>query len=521
MNGPLRTVKVASLSSSSLMALYRKYRPQSFAHLVGQDHIKETLLNELKHNHATHAYLFAGPRGTGKTSTARLIAKALNCLERNEEGEPCEKCEFCKTIAEGNFIDVIEIDAASNRGIDEIRDLKEKIKFAPTRAKNKIYIIDEVHMLTKEAFNALLKTLEEPPPNVYFVLCTTEVHKILETIISRCQRFDFKRIEVKTIMTRLSYIAQKEGLVIEDGAIELIAHYVQGGLRDAISLFEQMIFDGKLTIEHVKEHLGIAGHHTISLIAAALLEKDLPKTLHLIQGVHQEGYDLATFERELLDFLRLKLLKAIETSDVTETKMLSEMIEIFLHMREELRSSPIPQLPLELAAIKICMPTTEGRSLKILQKLTGEKVIEQTTEAEQKTVSEMKETLEKLSWDLETIRQHWPRVLEKLSPPSLRRSLATGSITSLQNLIITIGFSARFHLEKVNLIENKAKVEDAFSKVFGKKPTVKFAIDTSLVEARSQRKISRDDVERHDDGPPAASEDLSKQALEIFGGEEL
>src|SRR3989338_8607643 len=257
------------------MSLYGKYRPQNFANLVGQDHIHQTLLHEIQKGSLTHAYLFAGPRGTGKTSTARLIAKALNCTSKNVEGEPCDACDFCKTISEGSLIDVVEIDAASNRGIDEIRELKEKIQFAPTRAKTKIYIIDEVHMLTKEAFNALLKTLEEPPENVFFILCTTEIHKIPETIISRCQHFDFKRIDMKTIMTRLSYIAQLEHIEAEDGAIELIAQHVEGGMRDAIGLFEQLVHENKLLVDRVREHLGITGHSTLTTLIELLEQKEL------------------------------------------------------------------------------------------------------------------------------------------------------------------------------------------------------------------------------------------------------
>ena len=242
------------------ISLYRKYRPHNFDNLVGQDHIKTTLVNALKNGHVSHAYLFTGPRGTGKTSTARLIAKALNCTDLHDDFEPCNKCEFCTDINDGRLIDLIEIDAASNRGIDEVRDLKEKINFAPSRAKYKIYIIDEAHMMTKEAFNALLKTLEEPPAHAYFILATTEVHKIPETIISRCQRFDFRRIGTKALMTRLSYICQKEEIKAQDSALEVISKYVDGGLRDAIGLVEQLTADKKLLLEHVQEILGVSDH---------------------------------------------------------------------------------------------------------------------------------------------------------------------------------------------------------------------------------------------------------------------
>ena len=253
------------------LALYRKYRPYNFKNLVGQDSIKNALINAIKAGNPAHAYLFCGPRGTGKTTTARLIAKSLNCEALIDGHEPCNKCQLCEAINEGALIDLIEIDAASNRGIDEIRDLKEKINFAPSRAKMKVYIIDEVHMMTKEAFNALLKTLEEPPSYVYFILATTEVHKIPETIISRCQRFDFKRIDDKALMTRLSFIAQLEDIKAEDKAIEAISRHVEGSLRDAIQLLEQLTVDQKLTFEYVSDILGVTDFETLDKLFESLL----------------------------------------------------------------------------------------------------------------------------------------------------------------------------------------------------------------------------------------------------------
>lgn len=372
-------------------------------------------------------------------------------------------------------------------------------------------------MLTKEAFNALLKTLEEPPPNVYFILCTTEIHKILETIISRCQRFDFKRIDVKTIMTRLNYIAQKEDVQIEDGAIELIAYYVQGGLRDAISLFEQMIFEGKLTIEHVKEHLSIAGHHTVSQLCSAFKDRDTKKALRLIQNIYNEGYDLSTFQRELLDFLRVQLLKAIEDENASETGSLARMIEIVLETHETLRNSPLPQLPLELASIKICGSEALMPSEVVLQKLMSEK---DATDAEVKTAEIMKQTFEEKTWDLETVRAAWPRVVEKIKLPPLKRSLITSVVTAITDDTVTITFSTKFHLDRVNAFENKAKIEEAFSQTFGKKPKVIFNLEKIILNDRGPRDL--EPPQEKEPAPPAtAGEDLGKQALEIFGEEEL
>ena len=285
------------------VSLYRKYRPHNFDNLVGQDYIRDTLTNALKGNRVSHAYLFSGPRGTGKTSAARLLAKALNCSNLTDGYDPCNECDFCQEINNGRLIDLIEIDAASNRGIDEVRDLKEKINFAPTRSKFKVYIIDEVHMMTKEAFNALLKTLEEPPDHVYFILATTEIHKIPETILSRCQRFDFKRINKKALMTRLSFIAQKEKIQAQDSALELITRYVDGGLRDAIGLLEQLSVDKKLEVEHVREILGLSHTSLILSLYDVLMNNDIKEALKIISELHNQGSDLKQFLHEMCSLL--------------------------------------------------------------------------------------------------------------------------------------------------------------------------------------------------------------------------
>ncbi|MBI2638182.1 DNA polymerase III subunit gamma/tau [Candidatus Peregrinibacteria bacterium] len=506
------------------MSLYSKYRPQNFANLVGQDHIRQTLLHEIQQGTLTHAYLFAGPRGTGKTSTARLIAKALNCEKKSPEGEPCEKCDFCKTITEGSLIDVMEIDAASNRGIDEIRDLKEKIKFAPTRAKTKIYIIDEIHMLTKEAFNALLKTLEEPPENVYFIVCTTEIHKIPETIISRCQRFDFKRIDVRTIMTRLSFIAQNENIESEDAAIELIARHVEGGLRDAIGLLEQLAIDKKLLADHVRSHLGITGHTTVETLIDLLEKKELAKTLHLINEVHNEGYDLTAFVREILECLRSRLITDIQQGKIG-TGLWLAMIDRFEEARDMLRSTVIPQLPLEIAAIKICESDTiidkpiavqKGAPTETPLKMETDKAADEHAKKEEtQTAAKIKQEFEMEAFKGD-IGKHWPRVLEHIQPPSLRRSLADAHVSEPSEGNIALKFNSRFHMEKVNLAENRVKIEKALEHLFGKKWKITCTFEGQAKE--SSLPVQERKTAPAKEKKPAA--DIIEKAMEIFGNDE-
>lgn len=541
------------------MALYGKYRPQNFANLVGQDHIRQTLLHEIQKNTLAHAYLFAGPRGTGKTSTARLIAKALNCEKKTPEGEPCDECDLCKSITEGSLIDVVEIDAASNRGIDEIRDLKEKIVFAPTRAKTKIYIIDEVHMLTKEAFNALLKTLEEPPESVCFILCTTEIHKIPETIISRCQRFDFRRIDVRTIMTRLSYIAQMEGLEVQDDAIELIAKHVEGGLRDAIGLLEQLKMDNKLSAERVREHLGIAGNATTQLLDI-LEQKDMIKAINLINQVHNEGYDLNSFVREILECLRDRLISGIQNG-LQNNDILLNMIERFEEARDMLRNTVIPQLPLEIAAIKLCgqdgivheevSKTTLTFAAKNAEKnaeesdaKSAEKNLEKSAEQEKKSEKSLKvestvnaqaneektANILKNEYEMEAYKQggiekFWQNVLEKIQPPALRRSLADAKPGEGESGTLTLVFGSRFHMEKANASEAKIKVEKAISQIFGK--TVK--VDCALIEkpqtadaprklaSTSEREKFKKAQEKSKSEETKKPANIAEKAMEIFG----
>lgn len=355
------------------LALYRKWRPRTFDEVVGQDHVTRTLRNALASGRISHAYLFAGVRGTGKTTMARLLAKAVNCEGEGTE-KPCGNCRICRAVDEGSLIDLIEIDAASNRGIDEIRDLRDKVGFRPNEARYKFYIIDEVHMLTEPAFNALLKTLEEPPAHVIFVLATTEPHKLPATIISRCQRFDFRRIPLVDITRWLNHIATQEGLSVEEAALEYIARQSGGSLRDAISLLDQLTAysDTAITLEHVRGILGSVSSQAVSQLVDYLVAGERVRGLELINQLVWDGSEPRQLAREVVEHLRKVLLLKMgdgvallraNTSDEELTAMraqagqvnlrwLLRAIRLFNGAALESRTSFIPQLSLELAFLE-------------------------------------------------------------------------------------------------------------------------------------------------------------------------
>ncbi|WP_239253641.1 DNA polymerase III subunit gamma/tau [Listeria ilorinensis] len=290
-------------------ALYRVFRPQSFEDVVGQSHVTKTLQNAITQNKTSHAYLFSGPRGTGKTSAAKIFAKAINC-EHSTNGEPCNECEICQGITDGSIPDVLEIDAASNNGVEEIRDIREKVKYAPTVAKYKVYIIDEVHMLSTGAFNALLKTLEEPPKHVIFILATTEPHKLPLTIISRVQRFDFKRITTQDIIGRMAYILDAEKIAYDEKALMIVARAAEGGMRDALSLLDQVISYGseEVTIADALEITGSVAQNLLTSLVDSVMTQDAAKALETLSALLSEGKDPIRLVEDLLVFFRDVLL---------------------------------------------------------------------------------------------------------------------------------------------------------------------------------------------------------------------
>jgi len=360
-----------------MAVLYRKYRPQNFSEVIGQEHVVQTLTNSIKGNNISHAYLFSGPRGSGKTTIARLFAKAINCNAING-AEPCNKCSSCTEIIAGNSIDLLEIDAASHTGVDDVRQLIEGIKFAPVKSKYKIFIIDECHQLSKSASNALLKTLEEPPAHAIFILATTESHKMIPTILSRCQKFDFKRLQISEITKKLEFISKKENVRLDNSALSLIALNSRGSFRDAESLLDECLsFSNEKSLiktEDIKELLGIVEIGEVSRFVDLLVAKNTKEAIQFLNTIMENGVDLQEFTKTLVFYLRQELLlkidpnflnlqnsglSAIEIDKMkTQTvglsqKDLQNILELFIEAESKIKYSAVTQLPLELAVINI------------------------------------------------------------------------------------------------------------------------------------------------------------------------
>lgn len=485
-------------------ALYRKWRPATFDEVVGQEHVTQTLRNAIASGHISHAYLFAGPRGTGKTSVARILAKAVNCLAEDPAARPDNTCAICRAIQEGRLLDLIEIDAASNTGVDDVRDLRDKINFAPTEARYKVYIIDEVHMLSTAAFNALLKTLEEPPPHAIFVLATTEAHKIPATVLSRCQRFDFRRLPLADILSHLTALVQREGLQVEPEALMLIARQATGSLRDAISLLDQLISapGDTVTLAQAQAVLGTATSQAVEQLAEAWLRNDAALGLHLINTAVDRGADARQVARQVVEYLRGLLLIKLggdshlidapaemrqvmeEQARRAQVPRLVAAIKQFNEALQELKGGWQPQLPLELAFV-------QSLSLDQAVAPTLDAVAEPPEEAPvpvQRPVAPVSTppaptppppepvvsvpAVQASALTLADIRARWRQVLAaaKKRHPGVEALFREGTPIALEGNALVVGFEPMWALikEKADQPQSRTAFEAALNEVLGR-----------------------------------------------------
>lgn len=498
-----------------VQVFYRKWRPQTLADVVGQEQVTRTLLNALKSGRVSHAYLFCGPRGTGKTSSGRILAKAINCLN-NGKGEPCNSCIMCKGITEGESLDVIEIDAASNTGVEDIRSLCEKVNYAPNQARYKVYIVDEVHMLSNSASNALLKTLEEPPPHVIFILATTETHKVLPTILSRCQRFDFRRLSQADVVTKLSRICSAEGIEIEPEGLKLVARSTTGSLRDAENLLEQLTayYGSKIELKQVQSLLGISGDWRIRELAKHIVDNDVSSGLATINSINNDGLDLRQFNREFVEYLReLMLIKTgseeaadLTADDLEEMKKLAKKASlphilqaVKLFGQLDLGLHDYSTLPLELALVDCTLPVNEEKVPVVKPetattpqpqpvKKVSRPAASAITEQPEKNPESLKKTepvnkpepveaeqanRPKPDNELEYLRQNWRRAIEE-APADTHKSAALAIMRSagvrpiaIENDTILLAFRYPYHKEQIEKPENQLVTGKILSNFLG------------------------------------------------------
>ncbi|MFH0770907.1 MAG: DNA polymerase III subunit gamma/tau [Candidatus Peregrinibacteria bacterium] len=513
------------------MSLYRKYRPQSFADVVGQDPVVDTLEQAAKQDKLAHAYLFAGGRGTGKTSVARILAKIL--MIHNVEDENIRQT-IVRGVEEGSSIDLLEIDAASTRGIDDVRDLIEKIQFSPVVSGAKVYIIDEVHMLTKEAFNALLKTLEEPPSYAFFILATTELNKIPLTIQSRCQCFPFRSIGEEEIIRRLQFIADQERITVERDALRAIAHAVQGGMRDAISLLDQLQSLPKITKKDVEDRIGASADQYAETAMEAVMDADLPVIIETIRQVEEAGIALDVFVRKLLAAARQSLHTAI--AEKKPTLGIQRALDILLSAMRDLRVAAVPGLVVESALIRLCSPEEEPAASRekgavfAAPKSTKEKTKAATekqpgaaacgehgrtipghgesepgrggNEPHQETSDIQNAAIEAPDLTLETLRSAWENIIEQTKPASVRMSLKNGQILSLEERRVTVGFASTFHRDKVAHPEASRSIEEIMQTIF--KRSLKLECIVGDIHSEEDHTAEQPDI------------DLAEAAAEVF-----
>ncbi|MEE8638397.1 MAG: DNA polymerase III subunit gamma/tau [Candidatus Margulisiibacteriota bacterium] len=467
----------------SYISLYRKWRSQTFDEIIGQPAIVQTLKNAIKNNRLAHAYLFSGPRGTGKTSTARILAKALNC-EKGPTPKPCDKCQSCVKIRNGHSVNVIEIDAASNRGIGEIRELRERIRYAPVEGRYKVYIIDEVHMLTPEAFNALLKTLEEPPSHTIFVLATTELQKVPLTIVSRCQRLDFRRIKLKEIEEHLLKVGRDEGFEIDEKALNLIGRVAEGSMRDAISLLDQLVsFSGhQISYDNVVMLLGTADEELLFAFGDAVASADPAKVLELVKKGLEEGRSTLQVTRDLVSHFRNLIHLKVGSSEVLE--LTSDYLERLRKQADKFSLQRIKEVLRALSRAELDMKWHPHARLVLevaLLELLGEpRLAAQPVE----------------DGRMAKIRAHWKEILEGVKKKSVFGyvSLHEGEpleVNGKGKLVIAFRRGYAFHKERLEEMKNRQAVEETLREVTGEKIPIECVISEGKKEpALSARTVA-------------------------------
>lgn len=535
-------------------ALYRRFRPKTFDQVLGQEHITTTLKNQIINQNIGHAYIFSGTRGTGKTSTAKIFARAVNCIN-SIDGNPCNTCEICSGILDESIMDVIEMDAASNNSVEDIRELREKVKYPPSKAKYKVYIIDEVHMLSDSAFNALLKTLEEPPKHLIFILATTEVEKLPQTILSRCQRFDFKRITTKDIVKNLNNICDEIGVEVEESVLNLIARNSDGAMRDALSLLDQCISfgEGILTYEDALKTLGIANEDLLFNLVDSIEEKNLEKAIHIVDDIIQNGKDINQFIKDLIyHFRNLMIAKTstdpldiidLEKETVARYKDQSENIslqfilkalQILNEGQNQSKWSSQPRIILEMVVVKLIElrdeltleqrierleKIIESGNIKISQKKESiEKVKSETPSKKEAPIQNEKKEVEEekpiiddgKELNIADIKREWENVLKVIKKKriSTQALLLEGSPMDYKNNILTIGFKEGYglHREALGKKDNKEFVEKSISNYFNKNIRVEFV----MAEEDEEEKEKNEEQELIDSAIKFFGKDLVK-----------
>jgi DNA polymerase-3 subunit gamma/tau len=534
------------------VVLARRGRPQRFSDVVGQEHVTKTIQNAISSGRTAHAYLFTGPRGVGKTTIARIFAKAINCKFK-KDSEPCNECNSCVEISAGRSIDIIEIDAASNRGIDEIRELRENVKFAPVSTEYKVYIIDEVHMLTIEAFNALLKTLEEPPHHVIFILATTEAHKIPATILSRCQRFDFRILNRVEIIDRLKELLVSDNLPVNEDALSLIAENADGALRDAESILDQMLSfsDGDLKTDEVSRFLGLGSYQLLDSLVDNVIKCDSAKSLESINSLADHGADLPQCLKKLVSYFRDLMIYKINPDliDVSETRAqrlmelsksasvdrLMKTVKILTQTESDIKQLGYERLNFELAIIRLCRLRDESIPLdKVLAKLQEieSKVYNTASGIPVAVVAEPENTysdtmvgsvdiIDAKSDSIEAkesdpLSSTWANLLKGIKvkcPPALHAVLKEAQLISVDDSTLTVDFDPKFawHREQLKDSESKKQIESYISEVMGKSIKVVLRSNDSSNKVdmpTSQREMRTD----------AMLDDSVKLVLDIFNG---